>query len=175
MRVKTDNMVYETAFSHAQIEITGACNMNCAHCRACDEAPIFMSCEEIRSILDFAAANRGKTFNLTVSGGEPLIHPDFLPIMTLIRTYPFDEIVVTTNGSLITPEILQALDGLRFPDLTIQISLDSIHPHTHDSRRGYPGAFDTAAKSLQLSYASPRAKSRRSINRLSRYKAASSL
>ena len=148
MLIETNKAILKTAFSHAQIEITGACNMNCDHCRACDEKPIFMGEDTLRLILDFAAANRGGNFNLTVSGGEPLMHPRFAEIMELIRTYPFGEIVVTTNGSLITEELLARLNDLAFPDLTVQVSLDSVEAAVHDANRRYDGAFDRAVEAL---------------------------
>lgn len=148
MFVECEDAIYKTGFVHAQLEITGSCNMKCAHCRATNEKPVFMSLEKIGLILDFADQNKNEEFNLTVSGGEPFLHPRFVEIMELIRSHNFGEVVVTTNGSLLKPETLARLDALAFPNLTIQVSLDSTDPAVHDLNRGYPGAFEKAVKGL---------------------------
>ena len=149
MNIECSDAIYQTLFAHAQLEITGCCNMNCAHCRATNEKPVFMTLEEIGLILDFADANKSDNFNLAVSGGEPFLHPKFVEVMALIRGYDFGEVVVTTNGSLLREETLMALDGLAFPNLTIQVSLDSTDAMAHDAHRGYPGAFRKAIAGLE--------------------------
>ena len=68
MKIEVDGVIYKVNFSHAQIEITGCCNMNCKHCRAVNEAPMFMSLDKIKMILDFASQNSNKEFNLVISG-----------------------------------------------------------------------------------------------------------
>ncbi len=150
MYFELPDCVIKASLSHAQIEITGACNMNCAHCRASTERPIFLGEETIDFILNFACSNMNEHFNLTVSGGEPLLHPRFVDIMRLIRSYPLNEIVVTTNGSLIDSGLLNALDSLQFPNLTLQLSLDSTEPRTHDKNRGYAGAYDLVLRALSM-------------------------
>lgn len=54
MLIETDTSIYETFFHHAQIEITGCCNMNCEHCRANMEKKIFMPLDKIEKILFFS-------------------------------------------------------------------------------------------------------------------------
>ncbi|WP_278907016.1 radical SAM protein [Faecalitalea cylindroides] len=150
MLVETDKAIYKTSFSHAQIEITGVCNMRCTHCRASNEQSIFMDLNTIQMILEFANINKNDNFNLTISGGEPLMHPHFLEIMNLIRSYPFGEIVVTSNGSLLTESILSELNELNFSNLTIQLSLDSVNSFEHDKKRNYVGAFQKVIQSLKF-------------------------
>lgn len=149
MLVECVDSVYDISLSHAQIEITGCCNMKCKHCRAVNEKNIFMPINKIKLILDFVVANMNDLFNLTISGGEPLLHPEFIEIMRLVRQYPFKEIVITTNGSLITESLLEKLDEMEFSDLTLQISLDSIHANVHDENRNSKGSFEKAIDSLK--------------------------
>lgn len=150
MIITTEEIQYKTLFSHAQIEITGACNMNCKHCRASNEVPIFMTPEEIGFLLDFADFNRGERFNLTISGGEPFLHPGFLDIMDLVHKHGFCEIVVTTNGSIINHDVLSALNQMFDGNLTLQISLDSVHEEIHDSNRRFQGAYQSAIEAFEL-------------------------
>lgn len=150
MKIEVDGVTYKVNFSHAQIEITGCCNMNCKHCRAVNEAPMFMSLDKIKMILDFASQNSNKEFNLVISGGEPFMHPNFLEIMKIIKDYNFNEIVITTNGSLVNEMKLKFLDDLNFKNLTIQISIDSIYSEKHDLNRRFTGAFNKAIEALKL-------------------------
>lgn len=150
MKIESNGIIYTTSFSHAQIEITGCCNMRCKHCRAIDELPVAISMEKMKLFLDFATQNSNSNFNLVISGGEPFIHPQFLDIMKLIRSYNINEIVVTTNGSLLNLKNLSYLDKLEFNNLTIQLSIDSIHQEVHDENRRYKGAFEKAFNALKM-------------------------
>lgn len=150
MKIEANGVNYSTSFSHAQIEITGCCNMKCKHCRAINEKPTSISIEKMKLFLDFATQNSNSNFNLTISGGEPFIHPQFLKIMELVRAYDINEVVITTNGSLLNIDNLSHLDKLNFKNLTIQISLDSVNSKIHDENRNYAGAFDKAIKALKM-------------------------
>lgn len=149
MFVETADAIYETAFHHAQIEITGCCNMHCAHCRASMEKPIFMPLEQIEKVLRFTERNMGEEFNLTLSGGEPLLHPELVEIVGMGVRYGCQEIVITTNGSLLTEELLQRLNEVSAGNVTIQVSLDSTDPQTHDGFRGFAGAYERAVRGLE--------------------------
>ena len=150
MYIETETSIYETVFHHAQIEITGCCNMKCAHCRASMEKKIFMPINKIRKILQFSAKNMDKEFNLTISGGEPLLHPDIVEIVRMGVEFGCSEIVITTNGSLLTDEIIEEINKFSDGKVTIQVSLDSVVAQTHDEFRGYKGAFEKAVKGLEI-------------------------
>lgn len=149
MFVETENAVYESLFNHAQIEITGCCNMHCAHCRASMEKPIHMPLDKIEQIFAFVDRNRSDTFNLTISGGEPFVHPHLVEICRMAVAHGYKEIVITTNGSLVTDEILARMDSFSNGAITLQFSLDSTDPATHDAFRGYPGAYARAVAAMQ--------------------------
>ncbi len=150
MFVETDTAIYETSFHHAQIEITGCCNMNCEHCRANVEKRIFMPVEKIRKILQFANRNIDDEFNLTLSGGEPFLHPNIVEIIGTGIEYGYKEIVITTNGSLISEELVREIDSISNGTVTIQVSLDSVDAQIHDSLRGYEGAYEKAINGLEI-------------------------
>lgn len=150
MYIETENSIYETFFHHAQIEITGCCNMKCAHCRATMEKKIYMPLDKIDKILQFSARNMGEEFNLTLSGGEPFLHPDLLEIVHRGIDIGCSEIVITTNGSLISEDFVRKLNEFSENKVTIQVSLDSVVPEKHDTFRGYTGAYKSAIRGLEI-------------------------
>lgn len=149
MRFELEDAIYESYLQHAQIEITGCCNMHCKHCRAADEASKHLTMEEINKILNFINKNREENFRITVSGGEPFIHPQLVEIIENIKNNGIEDIIITSNASLITDEKLKALDDLKIKNFCIQVSLDSVVPEKHDEFRGFKGAYDGAIKILK--------------------------
>lgn len=94
-----------------------------------------MSSQELRQVL---AAVQAEGFSgIGISGGEPLLYPDLVPVLDyagtlgLIRT-------LTTNGMLLDEARVGVLAGL--VDL-IAISLDGA-PTSHNLMRGHPKAFE---------------------------------
>ena len=74
-----------------------------------------------------------------LTGGEPLIHPDFQKICRLILNgYPDTMLVILTNGILI-PALLDFFNTLPCDRLFLQVSLDGLE-QTNDRLRG-TGAF----------------------------------
>ena len=68
-----------------QIEVTNACPNRCANCSrlvAHQRQPYFMSLEEIEAALDSLDGFPG---GIGIMGGEPLLHPHFRDICTLLR------------------------------------------------------------------------------------------
>lgn len=150
MYIETEDVIFETFFQHAQIEITGKCNMRCEHCRAWDEAKINMPLEKVEKIISFATRNADSSFRLTISGGEPFIHPNLVEIVSLAKQLGVEDIIITTNGSLVNQEKIAKLEELNIRNLCIQVSLDSINADTHDKFRGFRGAFDRAVNCIKL-------------------------
>ena len=128
------------------MNITKRCNLKCVHCYAGanDDRPSGeMSVDELMRIIDGLAE-----FGCPVvlfSGGEPLLHPDIVrlaghAVNTGMRA------VISTNGTLITPELAGELAtvGLSY----IGVSLDG-GSDTHDRFRGVPGSFDRTLLGLR--------------------------
>ena len=60
---------------------------------------------------------RRHTDHLVITGGEPLQHPDFQPVMAAVKLLKFQSVVLTTNGRAVDsclPEIAQSVDYLVF-------------------------------------------------------------
>jgi hypothetical protein len=89
-----------------EIDITYKCNLKCINCdRSCRQAPSHeaMSLEQIRKFIDESIRGRRKWERIRILGGEPTLHPEFLPITELLLLYrknfsPDTVIQVATNG-----------------------------------------------------------------------------
>ena len=112
------------------MQLTGTlCNIACRHCFiTCgpkeDRVPM-MTRERIEELLLEAAELGVKEFYFT--GGEPMLHPDFLAIVE--RTLQVGPTHVLTNGMLIDRDKAQALrklfDAARY-SLDMRVSLDGM-------------------------------------------------
>ena len=138
---------------HIQWHITNLCNLRCQHCYQDDFSK--------KSDLDWAGLEKvcdnllntmrewGKTACIHLTGGEPLLKPDLLPLLThLDRHSMVEELGIITNGLTIDQEIMRRLSG--FSKLKkIKISLDGGDAETNDSIR-QKGAFDKVMQNLPL-------------------------
>jgi len=114
-------------------EMTLKCNLRCEHCLSASgkKAQQELSFAECCRTIDRLAAM--KVFQVNIGGGEPFIRKDFLDLLT----YAHDKGVVTcvsTNGTLIDPDLAAHLAGLKM--LYLQISLDGATAEVNDRIRG---------------------------------------
>lgn len=129
-------------------ELTDACNMNCLHCgsHASPKNKRFLDTGLVKKVLD-EVANEYDTENILVcfSGGEPLLHPDFLELISYASNKGFCA-GMTSNGTLITEEIAKKLAdaGLK----SVSISIDGTK-ESHDWFRGQKGAYDRAITGIK--------------------------
>ena len=156
MIIRLDDYDLEVCFQHAQIEVTGRCNMRCRHCRAWDESKVDLDFATIAKVIEFLVRERDKDdLRLTISGGEPFMRKDLPAIVALAKDRGIDNIIITTNGSLVDAGKVSELASIGVKNMSIQVSLDGISPAIHDSFRGYRGAFALAVRALELVAASP--------------------
>lgn len=117
---------HPTLFS-LQLDITQACTERCRHCYVPEYYPLFLPYEKICEILDEFREMGG--FQITLSGGECMLHPDFDKIVRYIRSK--DCIVgVLSNLTLCSDEKIAVL---KEADATVQVSLYSMTPAVHDT------------------------------------------
>src|SRR5215475_548386 len=107
----------------AHIIPTRRCNLACTYCNEFDDfsAPIPID-EMVRRIDRLGYL---KTAIVTISGGEPLLHPEIETIIQRIRHHGMIAGIIT-NGYLLTPKKIQALNDSGLEHL--QISIDNIQP-----------------------------------------------
>lgn len=122
------------------------CNLRCVHCyahsRDLEYTGELTHSEGLRLIDDLAAFGAPV---MLFSGGEPLMRPDILELIAHARSCGM-RAVISTNGTLITPELAAQLKefGLSY----VGISLDGLE-ETNDRFRGMRGAFSLALAGIR--------------------------
>lgn len=128
----------------AQWDINNECNLNCKHCRVSEKNDSEkLSLREAKNMLAEFWYNGITMLNL--SGGEPFLRKDIFEILDY--TQKFDDIVITTNGTLLDEEKCKKLST--YKNIKLSISLDGLE-ETHDSFRGKKGAFKKVIETLPL-------------------------
>ena len=90
----------------AQIIPTRRCNLDCAYCNEYDKVSEPVPLEQMFRRID-KLGELGTTI-ITLSGGEPMLHPQLEEIVKRIRERGAIATLIT-NGLLLTPERIQAL------------------------------------------------------------------
>ena len=92
---------YERPILSLRITITNKCNENCLYCHhdGMDDSQEEMNADEIYRICEIAK-NIGVR-KIRLSGGEPLIRKDIVEIVSKIASLDFDDISITSNGTLL--------------------------------------------------------------------------
>ncbi len=99
------------------------CNLSCTYCNEFDDFSNPVPLEEMKRRLDLLA-DMG-TAIITISGGEPLLHPELDTIIRHIRRRGMIAGLIT-NGYLLTPERIERLNRAGLEHL--QISIDNSLP-----------------------------------------------
>ncbi len=122
------------------VEITSRCNLACRHCYQGEAKAVDLDMEILSRLADEFEDIGG--LRLIVSGGEPLLHPEFKEINQLVKGRAFRSILLS-NGTLIS-EAHVADMGFN----EVQISLDGME-EGHDYLRG-KGSFQKSIRALKL-------------------------
>jgi len=99
------------------------CNLDCQYCNEYDKTSPPVPVEVLCRRLDKLAA-LGATV-ITISGGEPLLHPELDQVIRHIRSHGMLAGMIT-NGYLLTAERIQRLNAAGLEHL--QISIDNVTP-----------------------------------------------
>ena len=126
--------------------VTRKCNLKCVHCyaQATEEALADeLSTEEGKALIDDLAQFGAPV--MLFSGGEPLVRKD-LPELAAYAVEKGMRAVISTNGTLITPNVAKTLKsiGLSY----VGISLDGMQG-INDKFRGVAGAYDKALEGIR--------------------------
>jgi 12,18-didecarboxysiroheme deacetylase len=130
--------------------VTRRCNLKCVHCYAhAKDIPYDneLTTEQGKKLIDDLSAFGSPV--LLFSGGEPLVRKD-LPQLAAYAVDKGMRAVISTNGTLITPQMAHTLKkiGLSY----VGISLDGMQ-EINDRFRGVSGAFHSALKGIKNSQA----------------------
>ena len=115
------------------MEITTSCNMQCLYCyNDSGKKNYYMSFLELKKIMDAFLTNG--ISSVGISGGEPLLHPEFEKIMEYLVNKDCSKVVVT-NG-LLAPQKLTKFLLSPEAKTDIQLSLDGGSASVNDQIRG---------------------------------------
>jgi len=99
------------------------CNLSCTYCNEFDAVSEPVAVEEMERRID--ELGRLGTSVITISGGEPLLHPELDRIITRIRRTGAIAGMIT-NGYLLMPERIERLNRAGLDHM--QISIDNVMP-----------------------------------------------
>ena len=131
---------------HVDLEIAARCNLACKHCfaRIDGELMAYRTFVEVsEQLLDLGA------ISLSLNGGEPLLHPQIIPMIELARRHNF-RTEIYSNGLLVTPEFCRAAAAAGIDK--INISLDGFQEQHEIVRGNGTYAQTIAAIKLLRSY-----------------------
>jgi MoaA/NifB/PqqE/SkfB family radical SAM enzyme len=135
-------------FRSIDFATTYACNFKCEHCYAKQlvqkDKPL-MSVEDYRNVVAQAMAMGARGFSF--QGGEIFLRKDWREII-LASQPKLNHITVTTNGTILTEQIIKELAELG--NDTVYFSMDSGFAIEHDKFRHHQGCFDYMLKMMEL-------------------------
>ena len=132
-------------------ELTGRCNLSCLMCYVRrspgDKAALSseLSAEEWLE-LGRQIAEEGLLY-LTLTGGEPLLRPDFFEIYEGLRELGL-QVSVNTNATMVTPEIAKRFAAS--PPTSVNVTLYGASPETYDRACGDPTGFERTLRGIRL-------------------------
>ena len=132
--------------------VTNSCNLACRHCWI---TPSFVDgTTSPRDYIELKllkhAVFEGKKLGLTgakLTGGEPVIHPQFLEIVDFLSENNI-RLVMETNATLIDVKMAKHLKD-NTTMWHISASLDGARSESHDQFRCLPGAFQMAIEGIK--------------------------
>ncbi len=132
------------------LELTFRCNLRCVHCYVAhghDGIPgqEELTTAEICGILD-EVVDEGCLW-LLLTGGEPLLRPDFLDIYAYAKRKGL-LVTVFTNGTLLTPRIADYLADWR--PFCVEITLYGWTQETYERITGVPGSHARCMRGIDL-------------------------
>ncbi len=129
--------------------ISGSCNLHCRHCWIAPEyrdkdfpAGVYVDPAAVKKTVSEALPLGLRTVKLT--GGEPLMHPEFPEIFDVLSEEDL-KIQIETNGTLIDKAIAERIGAAR-DRVHAAVSFDGSTPVSHDAFRRVPGSFESAVR-----------------------------
>jgi radical SAM protein with 4Fe4S-binding SPASM domain len=133
------------------LEITARCNNACQHCYIAlpagdpEARQRELSVAEISSIAD-QAVELGALWCL-ITGGEPLLRPDFEAIYLMLKGKGL-LVSVFTNATLVNEKHIALFK--KYPPRDIEITVYGVTSETYEAVTGVPGSFDKFMRGLNL-------------------------
>lgn len=130
-----------------QIELTSRCNERCIHCYIPHENKL----SDIDPDLFYDVLDQCRDMgllNITLSGGEPMLHKNFPEFLRKAKDYDFS-LNILSNLTLLNNDIIAEMKANRLS--SVQVSLYSMKEEIHDTITRVPGSYrKTKAAILKL-------------------------
>lgn len=123
-----------------QLIVTRNCNLSCGYCHEYDNISLPVPLEDLYRRID--ALHRLKVVNITLMGGEPLMHPNAAEIVSYAGRRA--QVGVITNGFLLSDTLIEKLNDAGLNNM--QVSIDTLHP---DSDRYIQKTFKSLRPKLE--------------------------
>ena len=132
---------------HATLELTRRCNFHCVHCYVLPNAGPPAEELNAREWLALAreAADAG-CFSILLTGGEPMLRPDFPEIYLGIRKMGV-HVMIFSNASRVDQRVLNAL--CEAPPRLIEITIYGTSPKTYEAVTGRAEAYVEVMQGVQ--------------------------
>ena len=137
--------------SHLDIELTERCNNDCLHCYInlpagdASARERELSFDDLCSVVEQAVDLNCLSVRLT--GGEPLLRPDFSEIYRYIIRKGM-RVTIFTNGTLLSPAVADLLR--RYPPFDLEVSVYGLTRRSYEAVTRRPGSFEAAMAGLEL-------------------------
>lgn len=126
------------------LEPTAKCNLACQGCYRKNEIDSHKTLDEIRTELEIFHRYRN-TDSVSIAGGDPLLHPDIIEIVKMVKEFG-SKPIINTNGIALTPELLAKLKDAGVFGFTFHID-------SKQNRPGWKTATETDLNELRYKFA----------------------
>ncbi len=137
-----------SAYSHlygiqpllVQVELTEACNLACRFCYN-SQKPLYNN-----NVYEMMSALHSQgVMQLTLTGGEPLMHPDFFGILSK-ATELFPNVMILSNGSLMTDDVVTKICDIN--PMCVSVSIHGTE-QAHDDLTKTPGSYSYSIQAIK--------------------------
>lgn len=133
--------------SFAWIEVTKACNLQCAFCYENSSPSCLNRMNKCECLYVLEELHRNNIKHIQFIGGEPLLMGSELKDIIFECGKNFDFIEIFTNGTLINEEWC---DFLKNHSIVVAISIHSYDPEEHDRITGVTGSHNKVVNAIRL-------------------------
>lgn len=138
--------IQEDVSKQIYLYVSNKCNLSCHHCYL--EKNIETENWDVPTIRNYISQLVDEGYNrIKITGGEPFLYAELRDLLGCIFEYPFEEIQIETNGTILNEEIINTY--LTHPNVRLSISLDHYIPEVHNQFRHGTRAFEKSVRFIE--------------------------